>query len=189
MALSSKSKGQGLWEDAAGVSPRDGAFIRVLIKNVGRVAVSCIWISLVLCKQCQHPQGPLKRLPSLDVSIFMTLIRAPLDHCAGGGGGVGRALAELTACGQEFWFLLLFQLVSVSRAKCDWPTICGLHLEPSRGSFLNLHHTWIQAVTLELFTLIWITVIGWRCNRSFSVFVCLLLSQITWFPGEGICVS
>jgi len=28
-------------------------------------------------------------------------------------------LAELTPCGQGFWFLLLFQLVSVSRAKCD----------------------------------------------------------------------
>lgn len=120
-------------------SQRDGAFMRVVIKSdVELLYLVCD--SLVLCKQCWVLWGALKMFPSLDVYIFVIHIRA---SCM-----TAWAHWLNSPCGQGFWFLLLFQLVSMSRAKSDWPTICGLRLECPRLSFLKLPHPWTKQAHL-----------------------------------------
>lgn len=128
-------------------SQRDGAFMNVVIKSDGRVATSCMWISLASCKQCWALQDALKRFLPLDVYIFVTPLRASLQGCVS-------PLAELS-----MWSRILVP-TALPAGECvqgqKWLTYCGLHLECPRRSFLKLRHTWIQACTVEIVAWMWI---------------------------------
>jgi hypothetical protein len=125
MAFSCKNKGCGRM---CVPSQKDGTFMKVMVKLLCLLICESLWCSTSskiltsIQDVVSGSTGCLKWFPSLGVYISVTLQEHPVSLYMS-------PLAELAPCGQGFWFLLLSQLVSGSRAKCDWPTICGLHLE------------------------------------------------------------
>lgn len=137
------------------------SFIRVVLESDGRIAVFCMWI-FWYCLSCAKSYGVLwDGSWSLGVYIFVSLIRASLCPC-----GWAHWLNS-----QFMWSGILVP-TALPAGECVqgqmWLTYyLWIALGSPCQSFLKLRHTWRHTGTVEIATLIWITVIGQKCIIPF----------------------